>query len=80
MDEKQQLTPSRWDYFGRPILFGAVIGIMIKIVSYAAEHFGVGAEYAALVQQTKYVAGLLLFGFFIALIVQAWRKKRAANS
>jgi hypothetical protein len=81
MDEKQQqLTKSRLDFFGRPIIFGVLIGIMIKIVSYAAEYFGVGAEYAGLVQQTKYVSGFLLLVFFIALTVHAWKKKRASNS
>jgi hypothetical protein len=81
MDEKQQqLTKSRLDFFGRPIIFGVLIGIMIKIMSYAAEYFGVGAEYAALVQQTKYVFGFLLLVFFIALTVHAWKNKRAFDS
>ncbi len=81
MDEKQQqLTKSRLDFFGRPIIFGVLIGIMIKIVSYAAEYFGVGTEYAGLVQQTKYVSGFLLLAFFIALTVHAWKKKRTSDS
>ncbi len=81
MDEyRQQLTKPRWDFFGRPILFGVLVGVMIKIMSYAAEYFGVGSEYATLVQQTKYIAGFLLLAFFITLTVRAWKKKRASDS